>query len=177
MTADAGTLQRRAKRSALVVTVFALAGVLAGLVWGATWDAPTGFVIYETWMPSPSGPDVMFEATAHYVVIASLAGLLLGVLASRLRGDEVFTVLVVLVASLVAGWLMYAVGRQFGGGDPRVLAVGEPDFTKLPADVIVAAREDSRSLWKSPAALVFAMAAMTPLAMFHLLGRSRTRHG
>ena len=67
-----------------VVAVFAGAGALCGLLWFRLWDVPHGVVSGHQWFTSETGLRADFSGTGWYVVIAVLAGLVLGALAAWL---------------------------------------------------------------------------------------------
>lgn len=120
------------------VAVFALVGVAAGLLWRSRVHAPPGVVVDHHWYPQPwdSGQQADFAATGWYVVIALLAGLVLGLLAARLsRAPEVVTLGAVVVGSALAGWLMLRVGLHGVPPDPRLAAAHAADGTKLSGTV------------------------------------------
>lgn len=160
-------------RVGIVTGLFLLAGAVAGVIWQAVWDAPTGVVYADDWYLSPSGPDVGFSGTALYVLVASLTGLVAGLAISVLRGHETLTVLATVVAALVAGWLMYAVGHAMGPDDPRPMAQGGKDLTELPSDLTLAASDDSRQPWRSTALLAMPAGALAALSAVYVVGTHR----
>jgi len=154
----------------LVVVVFSVVGVATGGLWEALWQAPIGVVYRDEWFLEPAGPDRSFSGTGLYVLLAMPVGAVLGVLAALVSRDEAVTLVAVLVGSVLAGWLMYAVGHTLGPPDPRVLAAGEPDLTELPADLVLAAPGDSRSPFRSTAFVAFPAGALAGLAIIYLSG-------
>lgn len=165
------------QRTSLVLGVFLVLGPAAGLIWHAWWDAPTGVVFEDNWYLAPAGPDVGFAGTALYVVVASLTGLVAGGGLALRRGQETLTVLVSAVAALVAGWLMFAVGHALGPEDPRPLAQGREDLTELPAELSLAAPDESREPWRSTALAAMPAGALAGLSIVYVLGSDRAgRH-
>ena len=67
-------------QAGIVVAVCAVAGALAGVVWEWLWTPPVGVVIRHEWLLGLSGLRSEFSATALYVILASVAGLLVGAL-------------------------------------------------------------------------------------------------
>ena len=64
-----------------VLAIFAIGGVVAGVVWDWVWTAPSGVVIRGEWqLLDPVEASSDFSATGIYIVVASIAGLLLGAL-------------------------------------------------------------------------------------------------
>ena len=146
-----------------VVTIllgYVVAGVVAAIVWSALWQAPGGLVFKGEWYLSPTGPDVAVSGTASYVVIAVIAGALSGFGALRLPRHELTTLFGLVAGSLLAGWLMYAVGHALGPVDPRTLAAGQPDLTPFPSDLRIATFEDSENALLSPALLAWPFAGL-----------------
>jgi hypothetical protein len=166
----------RIARALAVVLGFAAVGALAGVAWEALWEAPAGVVYQDQWFLDPAGPDVAFAGTALYVVLAVPAGLVLGALAGLLRRHEAVTLAAVVVGSLVAGWLMYAVGHALGPPDPRVLAAQEPDYSRVAADLVLAGPEDTTAPYRSTAAAAFPMGALAGLTLVYLSGLRPARH-
>lgn len=165
------------RRALPVLLVFAAVGAGAGVLWEVLWDAPTGVVFKDQWFLEPSGPDISFSGTALYVLIALPLGAVLGAAAALLRGREALTLVSVLVGSLVAGWVMYAVGHALGPPDPRVLAAGKPDYTTVPADLVLAAAGDSTAPYRSTAFVAFPVGALAGLTLVYLTGLRRPRRG
>jgi uncharacterized membrane protein YeaQ/YmgE (transglycosylase-associated protein family) len=135
---DRVTAARSSRRTlawpAAVVVVFAIVGVAGGLLWRSLLDVPHGVVVGHQWFPDPweSGERDAFDATGWYVVIAVVAGLVVGILAAALaRGRELWTLAAVLVGSLVAAWLMRAVGLHGAPPDPQAAAKHAADGTRL----------------------------------------------
>lgn len=123
------------RRAGAVVACFAVVGALSGWLWEWLWPTPSGVVVEGTWYPDPwdAGQRADFAGTGLYVTIALVAGLLLGaavVAVSRL--PELWTLATVVVGSVVAGLLMYAVGTALSPPDPQPLAAGLPDGSELP---------------------------------------------
>ena len=164
-------------RALLVVLGFTAAGALSGVAWEALWEAPSGVVIADEWQLAPSGPDVSFSGTALYILLALPVGLVLGALAGLLRRHEAVTLGSVVVGSVVAGWVMYAVGHALGPPDPRVLAAGEPDFTSVPADLVLAGPEETTAPYRSTAAAALPLGASAGLAFVYLSGFRQREQG
>ncbi len=110
---------RALRQVLLVILGFALVGVLAGAVWEWVWTPPTGVALGKEFLLDGDGLRSDFSSTALYVVVASLAGLLLGVLVAVLaRRHELLTLVAVAVGSVLAAWLMLRVGVLLGPPDP-----------------------------------------------------------
>ncbi|WP_182526367.1 hypothetical protein [Nocardioides dongkuii] len=117
-----------------IVVLFAVLGVLAGLVWYAVWDAPTGVVSQGEWFPSPydEGQRADFSGTALYVLVALVTGLVGGAVSALLLArHELVTVAAVVVGSCLAALLMFVVGTALGPPDPSELARSASDGTEL----------------------------------------------
>lgn len=104
---------------AAILGIFALAGVVCGWIWEARWTAPTGVVYRGKWYPDGTGTDRMFDGTGSFVVIAAIAGLLLGLVCAWLfTASEIGTVLAALAGGALAAWIMHTVGLHLAPGDP-----------------------------------------------------------
>jgi hypothetical protein len=152
----------------VVVAVFAGVGALCGLLWFRLWDVPTGVVSGHKWYTSETGLRADFAGSGWYVVIAVLAGVVLGALAAwRCDRSELVTLAAVLGGSILAGYLMLRVGYHRSAPDPDHLALVAKDGTKLDG----ALRVDS---WPPKGAFPFG--ALLGLAMVYAttLGRTPT---
>lgn len=144
-------------RLALVLVTFAVVGIVAGVVWERLWTPPTGLVVDDTWYLDDKGVQDDFSGTGLYVLVALAVGALLG-LATGLttRGQELATLAVVALGSVVAAWVMLLTGTSLGPPDPRALADGREDYTEIPSDL--------RVVGKAPY-LAFPAGALTTLAV------------
>ncbi len=167
---DRGQAGSRLLRLAAVLAVFLAAGAAGGLLWERLWHAPEGVTYQGRWYLEPAGPDVSFEGIALFVVIAFPLGLVLGVLSGLWRGDEVPTVVTVLVAATLAAVVMYAVGNALGPADPQALAAGQPDYTPISGGLGLTAPDHGRTPWHSTALVALPAGAMTGLVGMFLLG-------
>ena len=123
-------------QAGIAVAVFAVVGVLAGVVWEWLWTPPTGVVVDHQWLLGLAGLRAEFSATGVYVVVASVAGLLTGALCALfLDRAELVTLVAVLVGAVLAGWVMVQVGQALGPADPRELAETARNGTRLPSDL------------------------------------------
>jgi hypothetical protein len=127
---------------ALVVALLAAAGVVGALLWEWFWTAPVGVVVDHRWIAEDeSGLQGMFDSTGWYVVVASLAGLLVGFVAALfLDRVPLLTLAALIVGSALGTFLMLRLGAALGPPDPRVLALGAPDGTHLPGELTVSGR-------------------------------------
>ena len=109
---------------------FAAAGAVLGWVWEWWWEPSTGTVFRGEWFPVDAEGRYDLEAlrgeftgTATYLVLALGGGVVLGALSSLLlRGRELLALGVVVLASLLAGVVMWQVGAALGPPDPQELA-------------------------------------------------------
>jgi hypothetical protein len=125
-------------RLVLLVVGFAVAGVLAGVLWEAFWSPPSGFVVEEVWHLDNEGVQKDFSGTGLYVLVALPTGILMGVVSAvTARTHEVATLVAVVVGSSIAAALMSVTGHALGPPDPRPLAGGEEDLTAIPSDLRV----------------------------------------
>lgn len=123
-------------QAAIVLLVFAGAGVVAGAVWEWLWTPPVGVVIDGEWLLGLAALRSEFSATGLYVLVASAAGLVTGALCGLLLDrSELVTLAAGLVGAALAGWVMVQVGHALGPADPRELAQAAADRTRLPSDL------------------------------------------
>lgn len=132
----------RALRQVLLVLVgFAVVGALAGVMWEWVWTPPTGVALGKEFLLDGDGLRGEFSGTAVYVAVASLAGLLVGVLVAVLSDrDELLTLVAVAAGSVLAAWVMLEVGAALGPPDPGPLARTAEDYTPLVDELQVAGR-------------------------------------
>lgn len=161
------------RRIAVVLAVFVIGGALAGVVWERLWSAPVGLTFRGEWFLEPAGPDLSFEGTALYVMIALPLGILLAILCTLRPHHEVTTVVAVLVAAGLGAVTMYAVGHGLGPSDPQALAAGRPDFTALPAELVLGSSTAGERPFSSTALMAMPVGAMAGLVGVYLLGRRR----
>jgi amino acid transporter len=133
---------------ALGVLVMAGAGAVAGVVWEWLWTAPVGVVVDHRWVAQDeAGLRGQFSGTGWFVVVATLAGLVAGlVVALLLDRVPLLTLLAVVLGSAAATWLMLRVGAALGPADPAHLALTAKDGTHLPGQLDVSRRSPWVSL-------------------------------
>lgn len=159
-----------------VVAGFAAAGALCGWLWFTIWSPPSGVVVSNQWFPDPieAGLRADFSGTGLYVVIALVAGLVLGAVSAYFFDrSELATLVAVAVGSALAGWLMLQVGLELSPPDPEVLAKTAEDGTELDGHLYVGSSADEEALVKQPALLCFPAAALLGLCAIYLVTRSR----
>ncbi len=123
---------------ALVLLLFAVGGAVAGVVWEWVWTPPVGMVADGRWLLDADGLRDDVSGTALYIVVAAVAGLLLGVLAGLLpHPAELVTLAGVVVGSALAAWVMLEVGQALGPVDPRDLAADAGEGALLPGRLTV----------------------------------------
>jgi len=121
-------------QAGIALGVCVAVGVLAGVVWQWLWTPSTGVVVDHEWLLGLSGLQAEFSATGLYVLVATVAGLLVGTLCGLfLDRAELVTLVAVLVGAALAGWLMVQVGQVLGPPDPRELAETARNGTRLPS--------------------------------------------
>lgn len=128
-------------QAAIIVVVFAVVGVVGGLLWEAAWTPEPGEVLKHVWYPISwdRAMPTDFAGTGWYVVIGMVAGVIVGGLAAWLLDRaELVTLAAVVVGGLLAAYLMRVVGLHRGPGDPQQIAKTAPDRTKLPSELRLA---------------------------------------
>lgn len=119
---------------AVVLATYVLVGLGAGWVWHELWQPAEGVVVQHQWYATGAGLREDFSGTGLYVLIATGAGLGLGVLFAILGGARpVVTLVACVLGSVLAGWLMLQVGEWLGPADPQVLAKDLDDGASLPS--------------------------------------------
>jgi hypothetical protein len=119
---------------AVVLATYVLVGLGAGWVWHELWQPADGVVVQHQWYATGAGLREDFSGTGLYVLIATAAGLALGVLFAILGGSRpVVTLVACALGSVLAGWLMLQVGEWLGPADPQVLAKDLDDGASLPS--------------------------------------------
>lgn len=146
---DAPTSRRRLVRQVIevvvVLVVFAGVGLAAGWLWEHWWHPTTGAVIDGKWYAGTRvegdylvsdfpGLRGYFDATASFLLIGVVAGLVLGTLSALLaRRSELVMLTVVAVGSVLACFLAYRLGVHLGPPDPDPIAATAKNGTVLPA--------------------------------------------
>jgi len=128
------------------VLVLVVVGALAGLVWFWLWTPPTGVVVDHEWVQDERGLRGNFSATGSYVAVAAISGLLVAILLGVVFDRrEIVTLVVVLLGSVLAGWVMYRVGLALSPADPRGLADSAKDGTRLPGQLAISGKSPFRA--------------------------------
>jgi hypothetical protein len=146
-----------------IVVVLGVVGVVCGLFWRSRLQVPHGVVVGGSWYPDPwdTGERASFASTGWYVLIALAVGVVIGVLVAWLsRAPELITLAAVLIGSLLAAWLMLAVGLHGAPADPRTAAAHASDGTRLSGTI------------STPGAAAFVtwpLATLVPLGTIYLL--------
>ena len=144
MAAGPGAPRTSSTRAVLVrVGVLLLAGVLlgavCGVVWQWVWTPPTGAAWQHKWYLDPAGVTAEVGATGWFTVVGVVGGVVYGTVAGKAcRGRELATLAGVVLGSLLAAWVMYAVGHALGPADPHELARSADDWEKIPGDLRLA---------------------------------------
>jgi disulfide bond formation protein DsbB len=125
-------------RAVAMLAVFAGAGVGAGYAWRHLWTPPTGEAVEGSWVPVPleAGLANDFSGVGWYVVVALVLGLALGALtAFVLDHAEILGVVVAVLGSALAAYLVLTVGERLSPPDPDQVAAGSADETEIPGDL------------------------------------------
>ena len=125
-------LSRPVLEATIILAVFALVGAGGGWFWEHRWTPPTGVAYQGKWIPIGTGPERIFDGTGSFVVIAAIAGLVLGLICAFLfTSSEVGTVVAIVVGAALAAWLMHTVGLHLAPPDPAVRAKDAADLAKI----------------------------------------------
>ncbi|CAB4687488.1 MAG: hypothetical protein F2667_01065 [Actinobacteria bacterium] len=134
------TLRPSLLQGAVVIVLFAVAGLGCGWLWHHLYDAPQGIAYDGRWI----GLDAEqvrrdFSGTASYVLIGFAAAVVLGLVSAVvLDRDELVTLAAVAAGAVLASVLMAWLGSHLGHPDPDMVAAGAKDGTKIPGDLHVA---------------------------------------
>jgi len=134
--ATSTVLRRVLRQSAITIVAFAVAGVVCGVLWEWFWRPAQGVVYKHAWYPISwdRAQPAQFAGAAWYVVIGIVAGLALGLVASRwLAEAELATLGAVVVGGIVAALLMWAVGLHLSPADPNAIAAHAANGLRLPS--------------------------------------------
>lgn len=119
-------------RAPLLLTLFALGGLAAGVAWEAWWEPATGVVVDGELRFDIEGLGREFAAPATFAVVSLAAGLLLGVLAVLLAGrDELLTLAVVVAGAVLAAVVTWQTGERLGPPDPAPLIAAAADGDRV----------------------------------------------
>ena len=133
---QSGSVRPAIAQAGIALVICTVGGALAGVVWQWLWTPSTGVVVDHKWLLGLTGLQSEFTATGLYVLVASVAGLLVGSLCGLfLDRAELVTLVAVLVGAALAGWVMVQVGQALGPPDPRELAETARNGTRLPSDL------------------------------------------
>ena len=125
-------------RAAVALVLFAAAGFGGGYAWRHLWTPPTGEARSGTWIPTPveEGLQNDFSGVGWYVVVAVVLGLLLGLVTALLLGRaEVVGVLVALLGSALAAYLVLSTGERLSPPDETEVAATAADGDEIPGDL------------------------------------------
>ena len=128
----------RLTRPILLLVLYAAAGVGGGYAWRYLWTPPEGEARGGSWVPTPveEGLQNDFAGVGWYVVVALVLGLALGALtAFVLDRAEILGVVVTVVGSVLAAYLVLTVGERLSPPDPDQVAAESADDTEIPGDL------------------------------------------
>jgi len=118
---------------ALVIVLLTVAGAVGAFVWNWVWTPPVGVAYGHKWVAEDeAGLQAMFDATGWYVVIASVIGLVVGLLAALfLDRVPLLTLAGVVIGSVLGTIVMLNLGLALGPDDPHEIARTADDGTHL----------------------------------------------
>jgi len=125
-------------QSVVTVLAFAVAGAGCGVLWEKVWNPAQGVVYKHAWYPISwdRAQPAQFSGAAWYAVIGIVAGLVLGLAASRwLAAAELATLASVVVGGVVAAVLMRTVGLHLSPSDPNAIAKHAHNGLRLPSEL------------------------------------------
>ncbi|WP_460716488.1 hypothetical protein [Nocardioides dilutus] len=125
-------------RPLVLLALYGAGGVGGGYAWRYLWTPPEGVARGGRWVPTPveEGLQNDFAGVGWYVVVALVLGLALGALtAFALDRAELIGVLVAVLGSVLAAYLVLAVGERLSPPDPDKVAAESADETEIPGDL------------------------------------------
>jgi hypothetical protein len=151
----------------VILVVYAVVGLGAGWAWHELWQTSDGVVFDKQWYADGAALRQDFSGTGLYVLIAGGCGLALGAVFALFGGSRpVLTLVLCVVGSLLAAWLMLTLGERLGPADPHELAKTAEDGTHLPSALRVSG---------VPPLLAFSLGSLAALALFFTLFSDKRR--
>lgn len=133
-------MTRRVGDVVAVLVAFLVAAAIAGALWPQVVDP---VVVERSDMGLLTGEVELadrFDSVGWYSLLGGGLGLLLGaVLMARRQGDELVTLLSVLVGSCLAAWLSARLGTWWGPGDPNEVLADAAVGATAEAQVVLGA--------------------------------------
>ena len=128
----------RLTRALLLLALYVVAGFGGGYSWRHLWTPPEGVARGGRWVPTPveQGLQNDFSGVGWYVVVTLVLGLTLGAAtAVALDRAELLGVLVAVLGSVLAAYLVLSVGERLSPPDPAKVAATSADDTEIPGDL------------------------------------------
>jgi hypothetical protein len=150
-----------------VLLAYAAVGVGGGWMWHELWQPATGVVVDHAWYADAEALRQDFSGTGIYVVVATVAGLVLGLVSAVLGGRRpLVTVVAAVAGSALAAYLMTTVGQGLGPEDPHTLAAKAADGKELPSALAVTGFSPT---------LAFTFGTLVALAVVYTMFPGKTR--
>jgi hypothetical protein len=150
-----------------VLVAYGIVGVAAGWLWHEVWTPANGVVVGHQWYASGDALRDDFSGTGIYVVVATVAGLVLGLVSAVLGGRRpLVTVVAAVAGSALAAYLMTTVGQGLGPEDPHTLAAKAADGKELPSALAVTGFSPT---------LAFTFGTLVALAVVYTMFPGKTR--
>jgi hypothetical protein len=147
-----------ARTAVSILLAYAVLGAVAGVVWETIWTPP-GQVItqHQVFYDSYASLRRVFTGTGYYVMVGAVASALLALVVALLaRGREILTLVLVIIGSLVAAWVMLKVGTALAPGDPAGLAAHTTARTPVQGQLQVQGKSPYL-IWPMTSLLVLAL--------------------
>ncbi len=136
------------RRGAGIVLLCLAVAIVAGLVWHAVWEPPSGYVVEgqacgadggSCWVPMPpeTARTAEFDGTALYVLVCLAAGLATGLAVALWSRAEMVSLIALLLGSALAALVTARVGALLGPSDPESLLSSAEVGSRLPGDLEV----------------------------------------
>lgn len=127
-------------QAGLILALFAIGGLVVGLVWPLGWHSMPGSVTRHSWYPDDfeGWLATLFDGTGRLALGLGVAGLALGLVAGFfLSAVELLTLAAVAVGSVAMSVIGWAVAHAQMAPDPRVTAESVANGTELSSRLAV----------------------------------------
>lgn len=137
----AGDLRADAVAFLRLVHVAAQLGVVGALLWSWWWHPGSGVASGGEFYPRVTSIEGTITGTAAYLVVAAVAGGVLGAVAAWRHRDRPWVGLLgAVLAAAVGGIVLAWLGHLLGPEDPVTVAARSADGTRVPYDLVVEGR-------------------------------------
>lgn len=154
----------------LVLAAYAAVGALAGVVWELVWTPPGQVIVrHHVYADSYASLRGVFTGTGLYVLVGTVASALAALIVTVfVRGRELLVLVLVLVGSAIAAYLMRHLGMSLGPPDPAGIAAHTQGRARVEGNLTVAGR---------PPYVVWPLVSLVVLALVYFTSSGRPARG